>query len=647
MIKYSSTTLWMLVALLAWASCSDEKFVSDNVQPNADHSVTLTALMPSTDAPTRIGLSPADDGLNMQPYWQQEDRIKILVYQNHYNIDLGYVPLSKIYNDGRNCTFTVGLPSSIDPAKPYVLAGICEMDGHLYISNLGYAGMTFTAIQQSHSLTQFRVPVYFVAEVTRPDHFTVQFNHLGCYEVLHLQNTSEEAITFTHDGYKVDKRWWYQEAIGSATTAGLESWKEQNAYGPWNPSEVMGVAPGETGIMVSWYVPNGHDISLARLRATVNDKQYESSNTKNTTVNMQTGHAYHLYAVWDGQKLGFGKNEIQLDELRLSEQEVTVGINKEKHVYILSGNYDYEVTTADRDIATVNIFNNDHIVIYGRHSGETVITVLDKNSGKEKQIAVKVTTGNDLVEQLIKDMVDIEGGTFMMGASDELVDEGYPVDEGSYAGLGRPLHEVTLWPYKISRYEVTQGLWKAVMGEYHTVSGRDLILEDDYPVMFVSMDDVVNFIRTLNNITHQHFRLPSEAEWEYAARGADKSLNYRYAGSNTLDDVAWWKDNSDHLPHPVGQKRPNEIGLYDMTGNVAEFVHDLYRTGGYVDHAITNPAGAMLGDFQVVRGGAFNDNEAECLSTYRMTSMQHNGYQLSTIGFRLAIGTGVDSAYYE
>ena len=290
------------------------KFVFDG------QTITLTALMPSDDATTRIALSPADDGLTMQPQWQQDDRIKVMIYQGILSIDLGYVPLTKIYNNGRNCTFTVGLPAIIDPGKPYVLAGICAK------SYMDFAGLSFIAVQHSQPLTQFRAPVYFVAEVTSPDHFTVQFQHLGCYEVLHLQNTSAETITFTHDGYQADKRWWYQEAEGSATTAGLESWRVQNAYGPWNSSEVMGVAPGETGMMVSWYVPNGQDISLARLRATINGKQYTSSNTKNTTVKMQTGHAYHIYAVWDGKKLGFGKDEIQLDELRLSEQDITVGI---------------------------------------------------------------------------------------------------------------------------------------------------------------------------------------------------------------------------------------------------------------------------------------------------------------------------------
>ena len=644
MTKHASA-LYLLVALLTITACSDDKLAAaDDAQATASHTITLTAVMPTTGSPTRIGLSPADDGLTMHPYWQQDDRIRILAYQDDYSIDLGYVPLTNIYNDNRSCTFTVGLPACIAPDKPYVLAGICGIDGSIYYDRQAHPGIAFTAVQQSHPLTSFRAPVYFVTEVTGPDRFTVQFRHLGCYEVLHLQNTSAETITFTHDGYKVDKRWWHQEAQGSATTAGQEEWRTQNAYGPWNQSEVMGVAPGETGVMVSWYVPNGHDISLARLRATIDGKQYDSSNTKNTTVKMQTGHAYHLYAVWDGQKLGFGKDKIQLDELRLSEQDITVGINKEKHVYILSGNYDYEVTTADRDIATVDLFDNEHLVIYGRHSGETVITVRDVASGEEKQIAVKVSTGNDHIEQLIKDMVEVDGGTFLMGAPDELLEAGYPEDY--YGGLGRPQHEVTLWPYKISKYEVTQGLWKAVMGEYFTFEGRNLVQEDDYPVMFVNMDEVVSFIRKLNKITHQHFRLPSEAEWEYAARGADKSLGYRFAGSNSLDDVAWWRDNSSSQLHPVGQKRPNEIGLYDMSGNVAEFVHDLYKPG-YTEQAVTNPAGPLVGDYQVVRGGAYNDTDAECLSTCRYTVIQHNGHKVSTIGFRLAIGTGIDSAYYD
>lgn len=174
------------------------------------------------------------------------------------------------------------------------------------------------------------------------------------------------------------------------------------------------------------------------------------------------------------------------------------------------------------------------------------------------------------------DMVWVEGGTFRMGATSE---------QGSDAWGGeKPVHSVTLSGYYIGKTEVTQALWKAVMG-----SNPSEFKGDNLPVEQVSWDDCQEFIRKLNSLTGQHFRLPTEAEWEFACRGGNNSCGYKYSGSNDIDNVAWYFDNSGHKTHPVGTKAQNELGIYDMSGNVWEWCSDWY--GNYSSGAQTNPKG--------------------------------------------------------
>ena len=191
-------------------------------------------------------------------------------------------------------------------------------------------------------------------------------------------------------------------------------------------------------------------------------------------------------------------------------------------------------------------------------------------------------------------MVAVEGGTFTMGATAEL-ESGASKDES-------PTHSVTLSDFYIGETEVTLELWKAVMDSHiNNFPGTNV------PVDSVSWNDCQTFIAKLNQLTGKNFRLPTEAEWEYAARGGNKSKGYKYAGSNDLNDVAWWGENSNLKTHPVKQKQPNELGLYDMTGNVWEWCQDWY--GNYSSTAQTNPTGPTSGSDRVSRGGGWGTSE--------------------------------------
>lgn len=217
------------------------------------------------------------------------------------------------------------------------------------------------------------------------------------------------------------------------------------------------------------------------------------------------------------------------------------------------------------------------------------------------------------------DMVFVEGGTFTMGATSEQGSD-YNSDEC-------PTHSVTVSDFYIGRYEVTQTQWETVMGW-----NKSGYTGDKMSVEKVSWNDVQEFIAKLNAKTGKTFRLPTEAEWEYAARGGNKSNGYKYSGSNNLEDVAWYYDNSNKTHHPVGQKQQNELGIYDMSGNLWEWCQDWY--GSYSSEAQTNPKGPSSGSHRILRGGCW-DNAA---NNNRISVRSKAGQDFSNylIGFRLA-----------
>ena len=200
------------------------------------------------------------------------------------------------------------------------------------------------------------------------------------------------------------------------------------------------------------------------------------------------------------------------------------------------------------------------------------------------------------------EMVYVEGGTFDMGATSE---QGSDADSDEY-----PVHSVTLSGYYIGRCEVTQELWEAVMG-----SNPSNFRGAQKPVESVSWNDCQEFVSRLNSLTGRTFRLPTEAEWEYAARGGKKSSHYKYSGSGNIYDVAWNRDNSGGKTHAVGTKSPNELGIYDMSGNVWEWCSDWY--GSYSAGAQTNPQGPSSGSGRVLRGGSWFDVARSCRVSHR------------------------------
>ena len=251
-------------------------------------------------------------------------------------------------------------------------------------------------------------------------------------------------------------------------------------------------------------------------------------------------------------------------------------------------------------------------------------TVAQPTVAQQPVVQAPVTNGDNISipvkDGISIDMVRVEAGTFTMGATPEM--------ENPWDGE-KPTHQVTLTnDYYIGKYEVTQALWQAVMG-----NNPSYFKGDNLPVEKVSWNDCQEFISKLNTITGKTFRLPTEAEWEYAARGGKKSRGYQYRGSSNLSDVAWYKDNSGNKTHAVGSKQANELGIYDMSGNVWEWCQDWY--GKYSSSSQTNPTGANSGSNRVRRGGGWGGNAWICRSSYRYSYAP--GFSNDSLGLRLVL----------
>ena len=260
-------------------------------------------------------------------------------------------------------------------------------------------------------------------------------------------------------------------------------------------------------------------------------------------------------------------------------------------------------STTLEEIATQELLLNDHV----RESLPETTVQTNEVSQSFEQVSVNGVSFN---------MVRVQGGTFTMDG---------PLKRGSDE---IPTHSVTLPDYWIGETVVTQELWHAVMG-----NNPSKYKGTKNPVELVNWWDCLEFIYRLNLLTGKQFHLPTEAEWEYAARGGNVSCGYKYAGSNNLDDVAWYDDNSGGQTHPVKQKFPNELGIYDMNGNVWEWCECWH--GFYSSNAKINLEGDSQGTYRLLRGGGWHSNMHFCRLSLRYYGTPT--YRNSGIGLRLAL----------
>jgi len=261
-------------------------------------------------------------------------------------------------------------------------------------------------------------------------------------------------------------------------------------------------------------------------------------------------------------------------------------------------------------------------VIADGHKTTEETVALSPNDKVNKSIALE--EGSDFEIFYGIEMVFVKGGTFTMGCTSE---------QSNCGDDEKPAHEVTVSDFYIGKYEVTQKQWREVMG----ANPSHFKNCDNCPVENVSWNDVQEFIKKLNQQTGKKYRLPTEAEWEYAARGGTMRNYYKYAGSDNIKEVAWCDKNSGSKTHAIGQKKPNELGIYDITGNVWEWCSDWYSSDYYQNNSQNNPQGPSFGSGRVYRGGSCVSHSHAGLFHLAYRGFYSPGYSFSSIGFRLVV----------
>lgn len=272
-----------------------------------------------------------------------------------------------------------------------------------------------------------------------------------------------------------------------------------------------------------------------------------------------------------------------------------------------------------------------------KQDNNNLIVLVERNyQMKERTGTIQMKAGNILKEIALTqeacqwfesfEMVNVQEGEFFMGAQKQsATDENYDIN--AYQ-IESPVHRAFVNKYSIGKYEVTQAQWLAAMGD-----NPSAIQGENHPVESVSWEKVQEFIALLNDKTGLNYRLPTEAEWEFAAKGGNLSANNKYSGNSVLGACGWFYSNSESTTHEVGTKSPNELGIYDMSGNVREWCNDWFDYYGYND--VNNPKGPNTGSMKVNRGGSWTTPAVNCRNTYR-----HTDYPLEIsqdLGFRLAL----------
>lgn len=513
--------LWLCGMLCMAVACSNdyESFEDDGQE------ATVLLTLPSNGQATRVSLEEQDNSLDLTTKWTAGDQVDIYVTYNGKVEHIGLVPVKNISDDGKGCVISYKKPKVVEDGETeeYTLTGFVGTKTACTETDIFYNGSL-----KRQQLSKFKVPAMF-SVVTGFNQTHAVFKPYGVYEILHVRNSTDQTIGFSLNGFEGGAAW--NRLQGAVRMSDGKYITDSEAAEPNTAkTEAVKIPANTSASIVSWYIPNGNLISNAVMNAEINGKNIKSANNKSSGVQLQSGHAYHMYATWDGSQLRFD---------------------------------DGEVNNAEIETITVNgvSFN----------------------------------------------MVKVEGGTFMMGS---------PVTDETTLFGETPRHRVTLSSFHIGQTEVTCSLWFAVMGGDEPNSDEAL-----YPKGYISWSDGQEFINKLNSLTGRHFRMPTEAEWEYAARGGKESKDYTYSGSDNFAEVAWCYESTpiieetgspDGKVRKVATKKPNELGIYDMSGNVYEWCSDWYSRTYYSESPENNPQGPETGQYPVCRGGSSQEPRISC-----------------------------------
>ncbi len=339
---YSILALLPLFTLLT--ACSDVESVMNRWM---GQEITLDASMPSGEANTRAGLVEIKNSKDLLAQWQDGDQVQLFACQGLFGVELGKVTVSNISSDRKRATMSTVIPSSIDTGKPYTIYGFCGIEARLKKNSDDTWSPVCTAELKRSSLEDFKAPMVcrLTCKGTNPP--MVDFEHFGTYELLHVSNATSRNITFQQLGYSVNSPWYLSTAQVSFPPSGAPSLSGGNSTSSRESNTII-ISPKDTKTIISWYMASGKNITNAQLTANVNGSKFTSQNNKSSSVRIESGHAYHLYATWDGYHLKFDQS----------------GVEEERSIGVSSSSIDFgTVEVGQSKTATFTVYNTGNTSI--------------------------------------------------------------------------------------------------------------------------------------------------------------------------------------------------------------------------------------------------------------------------------------------
>ncbi|MBQ4406674.1 MAG: SUMF1/EgtB/PvdO family nonheme iron enzyme [Bacteroidales bacterium] len=586
--------------------------------------VTVNASVESDQSLSKIFFTKVDNSLDLLTNWMAVDRISLYARQGDKCFYAGTADVANVSADGKTCSFDIKLPVDADAGKDYVVYGFCGIDVKLNGTDLVLTEIERHVPFNNSDNLAFKVPMMFVAPVNAST-INVEFKHIGTYELLHVVNKSGFAAMgvagidykFKFDGYTADYDWYYRTPCAydmKTSSAQLKNVQASFDFIKEPEETTLDLVAGGDITILSWYIPNGNKISNATLNAVIDGSKRTSTNTKTSNVEMKVGNAYHLYATCASELKFVDRVETEVSP------SITYRLNTQQYVYVGEQSQMKVITNIGCYISV--LINGNKVAESDNANATSLEVILPTDTPGEYDVTLKASSGGiDAKVETFKfgvrekfeatyktfdicgvpvEFVYVKGGTFRMGGTSE---QGADAQEDEF-----PVHSVSLDDFYIGKFEVTRQLYKAVMG------GDPAVDDDKYPQGDMSWNSANEFINKLRETTGMDFRLPTESEWEYAARGGQRSKCYKYAGSNLVGMVAHYDKNTAGTLQPCGTKMNNELGIFDMSGNVWEFVSDPY--GGYPEDPVYNPQGS--GSYLGLRGGGFRAAATDCRVSRRI-----------------------------
>lgn len=575
MNKFLSLFCGCALLLLGHNSCSQAPEAVQEWMATSPQRITVTATLPASSDSARKAravVQHATGTLKLTTKWQTGDRVNVIMEQNGKLVRANFTTVRDVSTDGKRCHFTLEVPQGIDAQKPIKVYGACGV-------NVDIKDNQFVVAAQPiyRAKSQGTAPLYFTAEINKFSEFSdVKFEHLGTYEVVHVQNGTRAQIAVEEARLTAETAW----SLG--TKDGKGAWYAPLTDRVWQDgsanvsTEAQAIAPRSEGVFINWYIPNGTLVN-PRVSAKVNGSTVTSTAQKEANVKMQAGRAYHVYALWDGQELHFSEKDLpDLSVLAISHSERRVGEGHVVLVGIYEGSGLYSVKSERPQIATAELKDGE-IAVKGISVGNTKVVVTDLKT--KKQVFLSVVVESTALPSVGIEWASIPAGSFMMGSPD---------------GVGNdnehPQHKVELSAFEMSKYLITREQWNAfVKATGHSGSNR-LYSENLNIPATVRWLEAAAFCKWIGG------SLPTEAQWEYACR-AGTTTKWYTGDTFTVGDFA-------DAGSPVGTCPPNPWGLYDMIGNSGEWCNDKYDREYYKKSPKKDPYNfvADLRGTYVVRG---------------------------------------------